>query len=460
MSVLNVALPTISKYFQASSIETTWILLSYMLFNSVLILVFGRLADIFGRRKLYLFGVTEYAIASLLCGFAPSALALILLRILQAVGASLLITNTATLITDAFPSDRLGQALGINTLLLSIAQMVGPALGGYLTANFGWQWIFWFHVPIGLMCSVWGFFNIRETPKSKKHDSIDILGNVTVFFGVGGLVIALSVGGESGFISLPVLPGLVIFVACFIFFLRYERKVEHPMIDLDLFKNRRYAMSNLAAIISACMRAAILLLVPLHLQYVSNYDAQAAGLIVLPMAIGAAAASPIAGTLARRFQAKYLSTIGLLMACVGVTIMIVYVVTPIPLAWLIAAETFFGLGKGFFSVPNTTTIMLSVPPERRGVANGIRSTSQNVGKLASTALSMTLITIFLPTDLKNAVYRGQGKDFTGSEQALLANGFIIAFAVMLVFGISAMIVSWSRGDEKPKENVSPEKPAE
>jgi len=451
ISVLNVALPTISKYFQASSIETTWILLSYMLFNSVLILVFGRLADILGRRNLYLIGVLEYTIASLLCGFAPNALALILLRILQAFGAALLITNTTPLITDVFPSNRLGQALGIHALVLSISQMLGPALGGYLTANFGWQWIFWFHVPIGLLCFFWGLKNIRKTEVVDKHKQFDILGNLTVFLGLGGLVIALSVGGEIGFISLPVLPGIVIFVACFVFFLRHERKIEHPMIDLKLFKNHRYAMSNLAALISACMQAAILLLIPLHLQYVSHFDAQAAGYTVLPLAIGVALASPTAGTLARRFQAKYLSTLGLCMATVGVAMMVIYALYPVPLAWLIAAEILFGVGKGFFAVPNTTTIMLSVPPERRGVANGIRSTSQNVGKLISTALSMTLITVFLPTDLKNAVYRGQGKDFSGAEQTMLANGFVVAFAIMLLFGIAAMIVSWSRGEEKPEK---------
>ena len=456
LSVLNVALPTISKYFQASSLETSWILLSYMLFNSVLILVFGRLSDIVGRRNLYLLGVVGYAIASLLCGFATSAFTLILLRILQAIGAALLVTNTTTLITDAFPSDRLGQALGIHALVLSVAQMVGPALGGYLTANFGWQWVFWFHVPIGLLCAAWGFFNIRKTPKSDKKDSIDIVGNLTVFLGVGGLVIALSIGGEVGFMSLPVLPGFVAFVACFVFFLRYERKVKHPMIDLGLFKNYQYAMANLANLISASMRAAILLLVPLHLQYVSNYDAQESGFIVLPMAIGMAAASPIAGTLARHFQAKYLSTFGLLMTAVGVTVMIVYAVIPIPLYWLIAGEILFGVGKGLFAVPNTTTIMLTVPPDRRGVANGIRSTSQNVGKLVSTALSMMLITIFLPTEQKNAVYRGQGRDFSGNEHAQLANGFIIAFAVMLALGIAAMFVSWSRGDEKPNGSDKPE----
>lgn len=448
MSVLNVALPAISAHFQSGAMATSWILISYMLFNSVLILVFGRLADIYGRRTLYLFGVTEYALTSLLCGFAPNVGILIFLRILQAFGAALLITNTTPLLTDAFPRHQLPQALGINALVLSISQLIGPVLGGFLVVNFGWPWVFWINVPMALLCSIWGFLKIRPTPKAVQHDRIDMLGNLTALFSLGGLIIALSACGESGFFSWPVLLGFVAFLAGLAFFIRYERRIDFPMIDLSLFENHSYAMANLAALLNACTRAAILLLVSLYAQFVELEDPQQAGLIVLPMAIGTAIASPIAGALARRWQAKYLSTSGLLVSIVGIIMIIAYFSRPGFIIWLILGQWLVGFGNGVFQIPNTTTIMLTVSAERRGVANGIRSMSQNIGKLSSTALSMMLITSFLPANLKNAIYRGQAQHLQSSEVSLLTNGFQVAMLVMLALTVTAMAVSWSRGQEK------------
>jgi EmrB/QacA subfamily drug resistance transporter len=450
MSVLNIALPVISAHFHASSMEASWIVLSYILFNSILILVFGRLADIYGRRKLYLLGVAEYAVASLLCGFAPNALTLILFRILQAVGAALLITNTTPLITDAFPKKQLGRALGINTFVLSVSQLVGPVVGGYLTVTFGWPWVFWINVPMALICFVWGFFRIRPSPEAEQREKIDVLGNLASLFGLGGLVIALSVASEVGFMSLPVLLGFAVFIVCLVFFLRYEKRIDHPMIDLSLFKNNLYAMANLAALLASNVRAGMLLLVSLHAQYINFNDPQQAGFIVLPMAIGTAIASPIAGALTRRWKSKYLSTSGLAVSCVGIIIIVAYVVWSIPVLWLLIGEFLVGIGGGVFFVPNTTTIMLTVPEERRGVANGIRSMLQNVGKLTSTALSMMLITAFLPLDLKNGVFRGQTQALSGEEASLFANGFQIAFLLMLVLSFAAILTSWSRGKKKSK----------
>jgi MFS family permease len=222
------------------------------------------------------------------------------------------------------------------------------------------------------------------------------------------------------------------------------------MIDLNLFKNKLYAMANFAALLASNVRAGMLLLVSLHAQYINFNDPQQAGFIVLPMAIGTAIASPIAGALTRRWKSKYLSTSGLAVSCVGIIMIVVYVSLSIPVIWLLIGEFLVGIGSGTFFVPNTTTIMLTVPDERRGVANGIRSMLQNVGKLTSTALSMMLITVFLPIDLKNGVFRGQTQALSGEEASLFANGFQIAFLLMLVLSVAAILTSWSRGKKRSK----------
>ena len=447
MNALNVALPVISATFQASVTETSWILLSYMLFNSVLILVFGRLSDMLGKRRIYLIGVTGYAIAALLCGFAPNAMTLIILRIFQAVGAAMLVTTTTPLLSEAFPKDRLGQALGINLFMISIGQLVGPALGGFLTYNFGWQWIFWITVPVALLCSGIGFFTIKPSKIPEHREKIDVLGNFAVLLGLGGFVISLSISGEVGFLKWSVLPGFAVFAGCFLFFLIYEKRIDHPMIDLTLFKNPLFSKAVLSVLLNSTVQSSTLLLVSLHAQYVNHSDPQSAGFIVLSVALGMSIASPIAGRLAKHFQTKYLATSGLLLTCIGVIIIIVYVCSPTPLIWLIIGQLLVGLGGGVFQVPNTTIIMITAPDEKRGVANGIRSMLQNAGRLMSAAISVTLITAFLPVDSRNAVFRGEVLGLSAAEASLLSDGFVLAFAVMLAIGISAMVISWKRGKD-------------
>ncbi|WML49033.1 MFS transporter [Neobacillus sp. PS3-34] len=172
-STLNVALPEITNHFHASGLAANWILLSYMLVNTIFILVFGKLADIFGRRGMYLFGLLEFTIVSFLCGLAPNVWVLILLRALQALGGALIITNTTPLITDAFPPKKLGTGLSINILIASIAQLIGPVIGGFLVYHFGWRWVFWFNVPVGIIGFIWGLFTLRAVPGRAKGEKID-----------------------------------------------------------------------------------------------------------------------------------------------------------------------------------------------------------------------------------------------------------------------------------------------
>jgi len=450
MSALNIALPSVSAHFQASAVQTSWILLSYLLTTAVLILFFGRMSDMFGLRKLYLTGVAIYAVTSLLCGFAPNVVVLLVLRVFQAVGAASVVTNTTPLITEAFPRARLGQALGANTFILSVSQLVGPAIGGYVTVQLGWQYVFWLNIPFLLICLIGGLVIIRPSPKKDRKERFDTLGNLTVLFGLGSLVLGLSIIGEAGLRSLPALLALAAFVVFFVFFLRHERRVEHPMIDLSLFKNRRYSMAILAVYLNTCAQAAVVLLISLHTQYVSHMDAQMAGLIVLPVAVGTATAAPVAGMLTRRFRPMRVSTFGLALACVSMLVIISYAFFSIPVFWLVLGGFAMGVGDAIFRVPNTTTIMLTVPDNRKGVANGIRTMSLYVGRLTSTAVSMMLITAFLPGDLKNAVFRGQAQELSGSEMALFSNGFQLAFIIMLVLCLGALFAYLSRKKDSSK----------
>ena len=192
-SSLNVALPKVVQHFGASATAANWILLSYMLANTVLMVAFGRLADLFGRRTMYLLGLGVYIGASLLLGFSPGAWFLVGLRVVQAAGGAMLLTNSAALLVDAFPPRQLGRGMGVYIASFSIAQLVGPTLGGVLADRFGWQWVFWYNVPVGAVCLVWGAVVLRKVGGQGRERGIDVPGNLLVLISLGSLLFGLSV---------------------------------------------------------------------------------------------------------------------------------------------------------------------------------------------------------------------------------------------------------------------------
>lgn len=208
-STLDVALPTVARHFNATATEASWMLLSYMLVNTGLIVAFGRLADIVGRRRLYLAGLAVFTVGGLACGFATNAAEL---DAMQAVGAASIVTNTTALLTDAFPPETLSLGLGLNVTLVSAAQVVGPLLGGLLATTLGWRAVFWFNVPTGAVGLVWAAISLRRSPRSgERREPFDLIGGVLSFAVLGSLVIALSEGGALGWTSPPVVAGAIVF---------------------------------------------------------------------------------------------------------------------------------------------------------------------------------------------------------------------------------------------------------
>lgn len=444
LGTLNVALPDVASHFHAGPVATSWILLSYMLFNTVFILVFGKVADIYGRRGLYLFGLAEFTILSLFAGFAPNVYVLIGLRILQGIGGALVITNTTPLLTDAFSKKRLGTALSLNILIGSIAQLIGPVVGGYFVYALGWRWVFWFNVPIGILGFIWGLFILKPVPGLAKTDKVDFLGNTTVLFGLGGLILALSEVGVDGWSSLPVIGGLIVFIIFILLFIVVEKRATFPMIDFSLFKSRAYSMANLATFLNAIARSSVVLLIALFFQVANGENPFVAGLKVLPLTIGMIIGSPIVGYLNTKYSARLLSTAGLVMTCLGMGILITYIGPHASLFWISLGQLLIGMGTGVFQTPNTQSIMLTVPNNRRGVANGLRSMLQNMGQVISTALSLTIVTSVLPPSLKEALYHGDATSLTIHGITLIGYGYKLAFGVLLALTLVGVVSSYLR----------------
>jgi EmrB/QacA subfamily drug resistance transporter len=448
LSTLNVALPEVVTHFHAGEVASNWILLSYMLVNTIFILVFGKIADIYGRRGLYLFGLTEFTIVSFLCGFAQNVWVLILLRALQALGGALIITNTTPLITDAFPKKQLGTGLSINVLVASIAQLAGPVIGGFLVYHFGWQWVFWFNVPVGIIGVIWGIFTLRPVPGEAKGEKVDWFGNITAFIGLSGLILALSEGGITGWSSLPVVAGILLFVIFTSLFFWVEKHAKFPMIDFALFHDRPYAMANLATFFNSLARASVVLLIALFYQVVDRENPFTAGLKVIPITIGVMIGSIIVGPLTSKYSARLLSTLGLFGTCVGMLILTWKIGIHASFYWISLGQFLIGVGTGVFQTPNTKSIMLTVPHERRGVANGIRSMLQNMGAVISTALSLMIVTSVLPSALKKAIYAGAGANLVQEDTYLIVFGYRISFLIMVFLTLFAIASSYLRNTAK------------
>jgi EmrB/QacA subfamily drug resistance transporter len=443
-STLDVGLPVVARHFQASATAASWTLLSYMLFNTVFILVLGRMADIVGRKRLYLMGLGTLTLASLACGLAPNIIVLDGLRAIQGIGAAAIITNTTAQLTDAFPSDILGIGLGLNVTVVSAAQVIGPVLGGLLATSFGWQAVFWFNVPTGLIGLGWAIVSLRRPLQNPTGEQFDFAGALLSLLALSGVVVALSEGGALGWTSVPVIVGGMVFLTCAPMFVLVQMRRANPLVDLSLFGERERSMAYVAGFLLSLARFAVVLLMSLYLQAAQGLDPFDAGLRVIPVAVGMMIVSPIAGRLTRRYSARVLSSLGLMLTAAGL-ILLGFVVAPTTAYDVVAIGLLaVGIGSGLFLTPNTRSIMAGVSEARRGIANGVRSMVQNGGYVVSIALSLGIVTSSLAPADKHAAYSGTLSKLSGDTLASFTRGYHIAFFVLAGVSALGVVASLSR----------------
>jgi len=401
---LIIALPDLERALKTSILSLVWVILSYMIASTVLVLTAGRLSDLFGRKRAYVAGFAVFALASLGAGFAADATQLILWRIAQGIGAAFLFANAAALVTDAFPKEELGLAMGTNTMVAAIGLVLGPILGGALVA-IGWQWVFWFNVPLALGGAAWGALILRELAKPDTVRGYDIPGVVTFVLGLTGLVLGVSRGGISGWNDPVVIVSLAVALVLLPLFIVIERRSRAPMLDLRLFSNKLFATATAAAFINGLSRFALLFVFVFYFQGAQGDDAVTAGIKLTPMAVGMLVASPVAGVWADRHGSRMLSAAGMLLSAVGLAAMTTLQVdSPYwqSSLWL----ALVGIGSGMFNSPNTAAMMGAVPPHRRGVAAGVRTLLQNTGAVLSIAFVLAIVTNAVPQDVLLKIFSG------------------------------------------------------
>ena len=427
-SIVIVAMPAIFRGIHLDPLTPgnvsflLWMIMGYLLVQSVLVVTLGRLGDIFGRVKIYNLGFVVFTLASIALSLDPfqgpdGALWLILWRVVQAFGGAMLMANSAAILTDAFPAGQRGMALGINQIAGISGQFVGLLLGGLLAA-WDWRAIFWINVPFGVFGTIWAYKSLKEIATTRKA-SIDWIGNITFAAGAGILLTSITYGirpygtSATGWGNPMVWGGLLLGAALLVVFCFVETKVKDPMFRLSLFKIRAFAAGNIASLLGAIARGGLQFMLviwlagiwlPLH-----GYDFEVtplwAGIYMLPLTAGFLIAGPISGTLSDRYGARPFATAGLLVAGACFTgLMMLPIDFPY---WLFALLIFGnGIGSGLFASPNTSAIMSSVPAHDRGAASGMRSTFQNSGMSLSIGIFFSLLVAGLANTLPRALTLG------------------------------------------------------
>jgi MFS family permease len=427
-SIVIVAMPAIFRGINLNPLTPgnvtylLWMIMGYLLVQSILVVTLGRLGDMFGRVKIYNLGFLVFTLASIGLSFDPfegqhGALWLIGWRFVQAFGGAMLMANSAAILTDAFPEGQRGTALGINQVAGISGQFVGLLLGGLLSA-WDWRAVFWVNLPFGLFGTIWAYKSLKEIASTRKA-RIDWLGNLAFAAGAGVLLTAITFGirpyhnDPTAWGNPMVFGGLILGVVLLALFCLIESKVKDPMFQLSLFRIREFAAGNIASLLGAISRGGLQFMLviwlagiwlPLH-GYNFTDTPLWAGIYMLPLTAGFLIAGPISGRLSDRFGARPFATAGLLVAaCCFAGLMAL----PIDFSYWMFALLIFGngIGSGLFAAPNTAAIMSSVPARHRGAASGMRSTFQNSGMSLSIGIFFSLMIAGLANTLPKALIPG------------------------------------------------------
>jgi EmrB/QacA subfamily drug resistance transporter len=451
---LIIALPDLERSLHTSLLSLVWVILAYMIASTVLVISAGRLSDLFGRKRAYVLGFIIFTVASLGAGFAADGTQLILWRILQGIGGAFLFANSSAIVTDAFPREQLGLAMGTNTMVAAVGLVIGPVLGGALV-GISWHWVFWFNVPLGIVASLWAAWVLRDLGRIDQARGLDLVGTTLFVTGLTGLVLAISKGGLSGWSDPVVVVGLAAAAVLLPLFVLVESRGRAPMLDLSIFENRLFAAATGAAFINGVSRFALLFVFVFYFQGAQGDDPILAGIKLAPMAIGMLVSSPIAGVWADRHGSRTLAALGMVVTALGLAAMTT--LQPDSPYWESALWLgLVGIGSGMFNSPNTAAMMGAVPAARRGIAAGTRVMVQNTGAVISIAFVMAVMAASIPKDVLFKIFSGVTSGLSNAQlEPFIYNMHTALWVLAAVSMIGALVSLMRPAHSHAREAVEP-----
>lgn len=392
LSAVNVALPAIATDLSMNAVLISWVPMAYLMASAMFVLIFGRIADMVGRKRIFLLGTASVIVTSLIAAFAINGTMLISARFLQGVSAAMLYATQVAIVSSVFPPAKRGQAIGLTVSTIYLGLTIGPLIGGYVIDSFGWRASFMVHIPLAIIVLCVGLFFVKGDWSADERGSFDLFG--ALLYALSILMICIGVSflpAYSSFIFLGVA------MLGFIFFFLFERVHKHPIFDVSLFfTNRVFTFSCLASLIMYTATFANVVQVSLYLQYLKEFSATTAGMVMMCQPLTMAVFSPLAGRLSDRFEPKHLATMGMAISACGL-ILLSNLQIESTLNYLIFALVTTGLGFSLFSSPNVNAIMSSVEKRSYGSANGVMATMRIVGQMSSMVLVTLIFVIVIGT---------------------------------------------------------------
>ncbi|GAC1405162.1 MAG: MFS transporter [Ktedonobacteraceae bacterium] len=451
-SIVNISLPSIASDFGVplnGAIE--WVIISYLVVTAAILLTAGRLADMIGRKAIWAIGLFIFTGGSALCGAAASLGFLVAARALQGLGGALLFASSPAMITNAFPQQERGRALGLNAVIVALGISVGPTLGGFITAYFSWRWIFYVNVPIGII-GILLTLRILTEKFHRNAGKFDPVGAILLGVGLASLTAALSFGQELAWTSPIFIVGFIIGVVALGFIPFVEHRVANPIIDTKLLRNRVFLSANLSLVLSFLALFAVSFLMPFYLEQLRGFHTQVVGLLLTPLPIMIAIVAPISGSLADRFgSTRWLASGGLAIACVGLIL----------LSQLNAQSSIFdiiwrlvvtGMGQALFQSPNNSALLGSAPPQQRGSASGFLATGRVMGQSLSVALAGAIFASLGGSAAGLAIQKHHGN--ISALQQTFTTSFRTALLVCAIIAIIGVFTSLVRGAGEKKDVLS------
>jgi EmrB/QacA subfamily drug resistance transporter len=454
-NIIIVALPVIASELHTSLLTTLWTALGYWLVTASVLLNFGRLADIFGRVRLYNLGFAIFTVGSALSSISQTGEQLVMFRIIQAFGAAFLFSNSAAILTDVFPENERGKALGLNQVAIVLGSVLGLVFGGFLTSYLGWRSVFWINIPIGMIGTVWSYTKLKELGTIRKGDKIDWLGNVTFAAGLFILLAGITFT-SSGIISsnsiqfyLAIVGGISLLVL-FVFIEKHISK-DYPMFHFSLFKVRAFVGGNIATLLNSIARGDFTLIMAFYLQGPSmKLSPLEAGIYLIPVSGALAICGPISGWLSDRYGSRVISSIGLILSAIGF-LMLMKLEATASFIDLLSPLLLIGAGMGVFASPNRASIMNSVKSFSRGVAAGTSTTLILIGRTLSLGIAFLIMAGIMPIQQIKTIILGDTaatlaittttSAATSATTQLIIGKFLISMHMIFLISAIFMLVA-------------------
>lgn len=434
-SAINIALPAIGGEFLTDAILLSWIPTSFILASAIFAVPFGRIADIYGMKKVFTYGMIIFTIASFLCAVAPSDISLIAFRVIQGIGSAMIFVTGLAIVTSVYPPQERGKAIGFTIGAVYVGLSLGPVLGGLMTQFLGWRSLFYLMVPIGLLVIGLTLWKLKGEWSACKGEKLDIPG--TILYSIALFTFMFGFSELPGTIGiLMIIIGLIGLIS----FVMFELRVKIPVFNTKLFKNRTFGFSSLAALINYMATFAVSFFLSLYLQFIKDLDASGAGLILVAQPVIMAVLAPVAGRLSDRYDPRIIATIGMSLSTLGLA-QFIFLNTNTNIIFIIAGLVVLGAGFGLFSSPNTNAIMGSVERRFLGIASATVSTMRLIGQTLSMGIAVLLFSLII----------GRVQIMPENYPALLSS-IQIAFTIFTILCFIGIFVSFAGRKKKVEKN--------